>query len=97
MKRLTSILALVLAGVMLICALPLSAGAYGTADGKLIITHINVGPSLEGSAIIANGRNYKTTGQLGTFAVVAAVYMRLVGGGRLLQNSNHRQKQQQQG
>ena len=38
MKRLTSILALVLAGVMLICALPLSAGAYGTADGKLIIT-----------------------------------------------------------
>ena len=46
MKRLTSILALVLAGVMLICALPLSAGAYGTADGKLIITHINVGPSL---------------------------------------------------
>ena len=35
MKRLTSILALMLAGVMLICALPLSAGAYGTADGKL--------------------------------------------------------------
>ena len=68
MKRLTSILALVLAGVMLICALPLSAGAYGTADGKLIITHINVGPSMEGSAIIANGRNYKTVGQLGTFA-----------------------------
>ena len=27
MKRLTSILALMLAGVMLICALPLSAGA----------------------------------------------------------------------
>lgn len=68
MKRLTSILALVLAGVMLLCALPLSAGAYGTADGKLIITHINVGPLMEGSAIIANGRNYKTVGQLGTFA-----------------------------
>ncbi len=68
MKRLTSILALMLAGVMLLCALPLSAGAYGTADGKLIITHINVGPSMEGSAIIANGRNYKTVGQLGTFA-----------------------------
>lgn len=61
-------LASLLAILLCMAVIPFAAFAYGAADKKLIITHINESPSREGSAIIASGANYKKLGTLGTFA-----------------------------
>ena len=47
--KLLRILAILLVTATL---LPMTAFAYGSGDGTLLITHINTSPSTEGSAII---------------------------------------------
>ncbi len=68
MKGTKRFFAFLLALVLCVTLIPFAAFAYGSADKKLIITHINEPPSREGTAVIASGALHKKLGSLGTFA-----------------------------
>ena len=64
MKKLAAIL---LAAGVLLTAVPFGAAAYGAADNKLMITHINTPGSTEGSAIVVAGTHTQSLGTKGGF------------------------------
>ncbi len=66
-KKTVKILAFALVCCVLFAALPLSSAAYGTSDGRLVITHINTAGSYEGAAVIMAGKNGSTVGDYGGY------------------------------
>ena len=66
-KVIRSVFAFALIFAFALAALPFSAAAYGTSDNRLVITHINIANTYEGSAVIMAGGKNVTVGSYGGY------------------------------